>query len=140
MLASNGLLIGARLPLRLEVRRSGGRQRRLRVPRRRRPALQAKLLVLFDIEFEDSGNMLLAETGGLAGGAGRIRLLDRGGTIRTVAGTGQQGFNGDLLKGTLTQLNFATGIAVDRCGNLLIADLGNGRLRQVRGAGSCSRR
>lgn len=66
-----------------------------------------------------------------------VRKVDRAGTIRTVAGTGQFGFNGDGLKGRLSALHGPSGVAVDRCGNLLIADSQNGRVRRLNLAESC---
>lgn len=67
-----------------------------------------------------------------------VRRVDARGTITTVAGTGQEGFNGDGLKGPLTALRFPTQVAIDTCGNLLIADSGNDRIRRLNLSRSCA--
>ena len=67
----------------------------------------------------------------------RVRKVDAGGTITTFAGTGKPGFSGDGGPATSAMLNHPVGIAVDRKGNLYIADLhpqerpSNGRVRKV---------
>ncbi len=50
-----------------------------------------------------------------------------------VAGTGARGFGGDGGPGTAALLNRPTGVAVDRYGNLYIADTDNHRVRRVGG-------
>lgn len=40
--------------------------------------------------------------------------------------------------GRLTALNTPTGLAIDKCGNLLIADQGNDRIRRLIVDPSCS--
>lgn len=62
----------------------------------------------------------------------RVRAVNLDtGVITTVAGDGIQGFAGDGGPATNAQLNFPTGIAVDGSGDLLIADSGNSRIREV---------
>ena len=51
--------------------------------------------------------------------------------IYTVAGDGRQGFSGDGGPATNAELNFPEGVAVDAAGNLLIAAVGNHRIRMV---------
>src|SRR6266702_2888128 len=51
--------------------------------------------------------------------------------IYTVAGDGRQGFSGDGGPATNAELNFPAGVAVDAAGNLLIAAVGNHRIRMV---------
>ena len=55
------------------------------------------------------------------------------GDIYTVAGVQMRGFTGDGRPATRSELNIPTGVAVDRSGNLLIADSLNGRIRMVSG-------
>jgi hypothetical protein len=57
--------------------------------------------------------------------------VDTNGTITTVAGTGNSGYNGDGQLATLRNLNYPTGVAVDVSNNLYIADNMNNRIRKV---------
>lgn len=61
----------------------------------------------------------------------RIRKISPGGAISTVAGTGVDGYNGDGGSATTARLNLPTDVAVDRAGNLYIADSANHRVRRV---------
>src|SRR5438105_643808 len=61
----------------------------------------------------------------------RVRQIGLDGTIRTVAGTGISGFQGDGGPATAALLSHPYGLAVDAAGNLYIADLGNARIRKV---------
>jgi hypothetical protein len=74
----------------------------------------------------DGVTYFIADTGG-----NRIRRVDAGGTITTVAGSGAAGFAGDGGSATLASLNGPSGIAVTSSTNLLIADTTNSRIRQV---------
>jgi sugar lactone lactonase YvrE len=66
-----------------------------------------------------------------------VRAIDAaGGQIRTVAGTGVQGFAGDAGPAIAAQLHFPRGLAVDSSGNLYIADSFNNRLRKVDASGN----
>lgn len=67
-----------------------------------------------------------------------VRRVDARGIIVTVAGFGQSGFNGNGLKGPLTALSNPSDIAFDGCGNLLIADAGNDRVRRLNLVPSCA--
>jgi len=63
---------------------------------------------------------------------GRIRRVDhKSGIIATVAGNGTFGFSGDGGPATTASLGGAEGVAVDRSGDLYIADRGNNRVRRV---------
>ena len=73
-----------------------------------------------------AGNLYIADTFN-----GRIRRVSTDGTITTVAGSGTTGiFSGDGGPATGAALA-PTDVAVDRAGNLYIADFGNSRIRQV---------
>jgi cysteine-rich repeat protein len=61
----------------------------------------------------------------------RIRRVDAGGAITTVAGTGVPGFSGDGGQATSAELSFPIGVAVDGLGNLYISDYNNLRIRRV---------
>jgi len=64
----------------------------------------------------------------------RVRRVTANGVITTVAGNGFPGFSGDNGPATSAQLNNPLGVALDRNGNLLIADSGNQRIRRVNAA------
>ena len=55
------------------------------------------------------------------------------GDIYTVAGTGVRGFSGDGGPGTSAELAQASDVTVNGAGDVLIADIGNGRIRLLTG-------
>ncbi len=68
----------------------------------------------------------------------RIRRVDRNGIISTYAGTGEPtenrndpSYNGDERAATEAKLSYPYGLALDREGNLYIADMSNHRIRMV---------
>jgi cysteine-rich repeat protein len=89
------------------------------------PATSAGLNPL-DVAVDADGRVLIADTGN-----SRIRRVELDGTISTIAGTGARGFAGDSGPATSAALASPTGIAVDAAGRVLIADLGNRRVRRV---------
>jgi sugar lactone lactonase YvrE len=91
------------------------------------PAAKALLNGPFDICFDRAGNLYFSDTFN-----NRIRRVDAAsGFITTVAGTGEKGFSGDGGPAVDAALNEPYGIAVDRAGNLYIADRLNRRVRRV---------
>jgi trimeric autotransporter adhesin len=89
------------------------------------------------VQPDHAGNLVIADTP-----ANTIRVVaERTGTIYgqamtaghiyAVAGDGQAGFSGDGGPATSAELNDPSGVAVDRAGNLVLADLGNNRIRVV---------
>ena len=73
------------------------------------------------------GNFFLADPGNY-----RVRKVDTNGTITTIAGTNfPPGFSGDGGAATNAKLQSPEGIAVDRFGNLFIADTPNRRIRKI---------
>lgn len=90
------------------------------------PALAAQFQFIFGIFRDGTGNLFLAD-----GNNHRIRRVDAGGTMTTVAGTGTSGFGGNGGSAVAAQLNFPAGVVVDGGGVLYIADAGNNRVRQV---------
>ena len=54
--------------------------------------------------------------------------------MTVIAGTGEQGYNGDHIAATAAQLNQPTGLAVDTAGDLYIADTQNQAVRKVSAA------
>jgi sugar lactone lactonase YvrE len=62
----------------------------------------------------------------------RIRKIDiLTGIVSTVAGDSVSGYNGDSILATSAQLNQCGGVALDRQGNIYIAEAGNNRIRKV---------
>ncbi|MCX6632962.1 MAG: NHL repeat-containing protein, partial [Candidatus Solibacter sp.] len=63
---------------------------------------------------------------------GRIRRVGASGNITTVAGVGSTGiFSGDGGPATSAAISLPTDVALDRAGNLYIADFGNSKVRVV---------
>jgi len=80
-----------------------------------------------DVALDGAGNLFIADEQNH-----RIRRVDAAtGIITTVAGLGSFGYNGDGISATLAQLSSPSGVALDRDGNLFIADSGNSRIRAV---------
>jgi DNA-binding beta-propeller fold protein YncE len=91
------------------------------------PAAQAVLNGPFDIGFDTAGNLYFSDTFNH-----RIRRVDaRSGVITTVAGNGEPGYSGDGGPATAARLNEPYGIALDRAGNIYIADRHNHAVRRV---------
>jgi sugar lactone lactonase YvrE len=61
----------------------------------------------------------------------QVRKAAEYGALETVAGTGLPGWSGDGGPATTATLSFPGGVALDRDGNLYIADTGNDRVRRV---------
>jgi len=60
----------------------------------------------------------------------RVRKIDRNGKISTVAGTGEEGYNGDGILATDAQLNNPTSVFVYK-NEMYISDTNNDRIRKV---------
>ncbi|MCF8721587.1 NHL domain-containing protein [Nitrospina gracilis] len=90
------------------------------------PATQAKLNLPSDMAVDGQGNLFISDRSNNV-----IRKVDRNGTITTYAGTGNEGYNGDNMPALRTNLDKPFGLAVDKQGNLYIADRGNNRVRKV---------
>jgi sugar lactone lactonase YvrE len=96
------------------------------------PATSAKLGFPNGLAVDGSGNILIADTTNCA-----IRKISASaGTISTVAGTGTCGYSGDGALATGAQLSQPYGVAVDRFGNIFIADTGNCLVREVSASNS----
>src|SRR5438132_5289147 len=91
------------------------------------PAKAALLNGPFDVAFDGAGNLYFSDTFNH-----RIRRVDaRSGIITTVAGNGEGGYGGDDGPAVHASLNEPYGIAIDRAGNLFVADRLNRRVRRV---------
>jgi DNA-binding beta-propeller fold protein YncE len=94
------------------------------------PAARATLNGPFDIGFDPAGNLYFSDTFNH-----RIRRVDAAsGIIATVAGRGEAGYSGDGGPAVEARLNEPYGIAVDRSGNIYVADRHNHGVRRIDGA------
>jgi sugar lactone lactonase YvrE len=95
------------------------------------PATSAQLNNPSGVAVDSDGNLYIADYR-----SHRVRKVEPGGTITTVAGTGTSGYGGDGGPATAAQLAFPGGVAVDGDGNLYIADIFNSRVRKVAPGGT----
>ncbi len=77
-----------------------------------------------DIAFDAAGNLYICF-------GTRVRKVDTGGVITTVAGNGTPGYSRDGGPATSAQLGYSAGVALDATGNLYIADSRNHNIRKV---------
>jgi len=61
----------------------------------------------------------------------RVRQISPAGKITTIAGTGADGFAGDLGPATRAKLNGPLAVAVDAAGRVYVADTRNNRVRKI---------
>jgi hypothetical protein len=93
------------------------------------PAIGAQIDASGGLAVDGAGNLYFSDPL-----SSRVRMVSPAGIISTVAGTGTAGYNGDNIPAAQAQLNAPAGLAVDRAGNLYIADSGNARIRMVSAA------
>lgn len=92
-----------------------------------RNPLQAPFNAPHEIRWDDENSLYVVERDSHC-----VKRIDgRTGLVTTLAGNGRAGFEGDEGSAVLSQLQRPHSIAFDSNANLLICDLGNGRLRQV---------
>jgi uncharacterized protein (TIGR03437 family) len=84
------------------------------------PATSANFSAPTGLAFDHAGNLYVADLLNQV-----VRQITPGGTITTVAGTGQYAFNGDNGPATATDLNQPFGLAVDASNNVYISDSQN---------------
>lgn len=88
------------------------------------PALQAHFNNPHGIAVDGSGNIYVADRFGH-----RIRKITPGGTVSTLAGSGNQGTaNG---QGTNAEFNEPWGLCADSIGNVYVADTRNNKIRKI---------
>jgi len=90
------------------------------------PSHLAQLSKPESVEQDQSGNLYIADTGN-----NRIRKVDRGRIITTIAGVGARGYSGDGGPATSAQLFGPTDLAFDKGGNLYFVDAGNRCIRML---------
>lgn len=74
---------------------------------------------------DDKGNVYVLERGGHA-----LRVIDKDGKIRTVAGTGKKGSGGNGGPALKAEMNGPKYVSIDRDGSVLIADTENHQIRR----------
>jgi NHL repeat len=110
------------------------------------PATGAEFDLPQSVAVDGAGNVVVADTkpGLIPSDTGndRVRVVAaRAGTfygvpmtagdIYTVAGTGIPGLSGDGHAARTAELDEPAGVGLDQAGNLLVADIGDGRVRQI---------
>jgi sugar lactone lactonase YvrE len=91
------------------------------------PALEASFSAPHEIRFDSAGHLYVVERD-----AHVVRRVDASTRrVSTVAGTGEAGFSGDGGPAAAAQLRQPHSIAFDARGDLLVCDIGNGRVRRV---------
>lgn len=83
------------------------------------------------VAVDAAGTVYIADAG-----SNTVRTVDQKGIIHTLAGTGAAGYAGDTASARAAQLSGPQAVAVDRAGNVYIADSGNNVIRQVDASGS----
>lgn len=95
------------------------------------PAVAAQLSLPLFVAPTAGGGLLIDDVGNQ-----RIRKVDSGGTITTVAGDGTAGYSGDNGPATSAELNNAHAVAAYADGSFLIADTSNLVVRKVASDGT----
>jgi DNA-binding beta-propeller fold protein YncE len=96
------------------------------VPEDGTDAVRAPLIDPRAVAVDASGNLFILERGGHA-----LRVVDRQGKIRTIAGTGKAGATGDGGDARMATLNGPKHLCIDLDGNVIIADTENHLIRKV---------
>ena len=98
------------------------------------PATQNSIYYSQAIAVDANDNLFIADTNNY-----RIRWVDAGGTMTTIAGNGTAGFSGDNGPALSAMLSLPSGIFEDAYGNLLVSDTNNLRVRKINAAAAVGR-
>ncbi|WP_372637381.1 S-layer homology domain-containing protein [Cohnella sp.] len=90
------------------------------------PATSAQLNTPYSIDFDDSGNLYIADRNN-----NRVRKVDTSGNISTVAGTGVAGYSGDGGPATAARMDSPIGLTVDDDGTLYVVENSNHVIRKI---------
>ena len=96
-------------------------------------ATSAQLNYPAGLAVDGSGNLYIADFSN-----NRIRKVNSGGTITTLAGNGLAGYTGDGSAAANAQLTTPVAVTTDASGNVYIADTGNNAVRVVNSSGIIS--
>lgn len=97
------------------------------------PAVSANLNGPFALAIDASGNIIFAD-----GYNHVVRKVSTTGIITTIAGKITAGFSGDGGPATAAELNNPVGIAIDKTGNIYVADNHNNVIRMINTSGIIS--
>ena len=97
------------------------------------PATVARISTPFGIAIDSTNNVYFSDYDNR-----KIKKIDTNGIISTIAGNGQTGFGGDGGPATNATFFNPSGIAIDRAGNIYIADGENHRIRIINSLGIIS--
>lgn len=89
------------------------------------PATAGRLSEPWGLVFKADGTLVIAQRDN------RIRALRTDGTLRTLAGTGIPGSNGDGANAASGQFNFPSYLALDRAGNIYVTEEYGQRVRRI---------
>jgi uncharacterized protein (TIGR03437 family) len=95
------------------------------------PATKAGIDLAFDVAIDGAGNLYI-----VGGGSNRIRKVDTSGVITTFAGNGTADIAGDGGPAKSAEIAFPVSVAVDKAGNVFIAE--SGLIRKVDTSGNIS--
>ncbi len=90
------------------------------------PATAAELCTPVGIKMDGNGNIYYADDA-----CSIVRKIDTVGIITTVAGNGVVGYGGDNGPADSAAIQNCVDIAIDKIGNMYIADMNNNRIRKV---------
>src|SRR5512143_3096775 len=93
------------------------------------PVMSAGLSDLFGIAVDRRGNLIIAD----GAHSNRIRIISVDGNVQTIAGSSEGFADGNSLQ---SHFNTPSGVAIDRSGNIIIADTSNNRIRKLSSDGS----
>jgi hypothetical protein len=97
------------------------------------PATSAKLWLPISVAMDTSGNLYILDYI-----SSIVRKVNKQGIISTIAGNGTTGYSGDGGPANLARLNHPTDLAIDKAGNIYIADKENKVVRKVNTLGIIS--
>ena len=89
-------------------------------------ATSAKLDMTRGVIVDKSGNLIISTDGHRV-----LKVTASTNLITVVAGTGSGGFSGDGAAATAATLNYPRGLALDKSGNIYVADSNNHRIRKI---------
>jgi trimeric autotransporter adhesin len=96
------------------------------------PATAAEIYDVSAVAIDEHGNLFISDYYD-----SRIRKVDTNGIITSLTGTGIAGYGGDCGPATAGEINYPEGVAVDKRGNVYIADFINHRVRKITDSAFC---